>query len=151
MNRWKVIMATIIMGLATLTAGCQYLPAILPVVSDIITEIIDAQRKAEQLDEAVQGYFEKYPNKAMEAKWKGAMDKVHASIDVALKAAHGVEDVAEQDVAGAMHNFVLAWQEARELAMSIGVVGAAGVVSAGPMAGVVIGEPLAVQRLQGGG
>jgi hypothetical protein len=150
MKRWSWILAiAVAMALGISTSGCQVLPKILPVVADVITEIIDAQNKVAALDAVAQSWFEKYPNEAMQKKWDGVMDKVKATIDVALKAAHGVEDAAEADVMGAMQNFVQAWAEARELALSIGFMGANGTMNAGPGAGTVLEEPLAVQRSRG--
>jgi hypothetical protein len=129
--------------------GCQYLPAVLPVVADIITEIIDAKDKIEKIDAAAQAWFAQYPNADMQKKWSGAVDKANAAIDAALKAAHGVEDASEKDVMGAMQNFVAAWQILRELATSIGFVGANGTINAGPATGGVIEDPIAVKRSGG--
>lgn len=129
--------------------GCQYLPAVLPVVADIITEIIDAKDKIEKIDAAAQAWFAQYPNADMQKKWTDAVDKANAAVDVALKAAHGVEDASEKDLQGAMANFVSAWQTLRELATSIGFVGANGTVNAGPATGGVLDDPIAVKRSQG--
>ncbi len=150
MKRWTwILMVAVAMTLGATTSGCQLLPKVLPIVADIITEVLDAQQKMKALDAAAQAWFEKYPNEAMQKKWTGAMDKANAAIDVALKAAHGVEDAAEQDVAGAMNNWIAAWQTLRELATSIGFMGANGTMNAGPAAGLVLEEPLAVKRSRG--
>jgi hypothetical protein len=150
MKKWfQVLAIALTLALGVTTSGCQLLPKVLPIVADIITEVIDAQNKMAAVDEIAQAWFEKYPNPAMEKKWDGAMDKAKAAIDVALKAAHGVEDAAEQDVAGAMANFVQAWQGIQELATSIGFMGANGTINAGPGAGTVLEQPLAVKRAQG--
>lgn len=149
-KRWTWILAiAVAMTFGGATSGCQLLPKILPIVADIITEIIDAQNKVEAIDGVAQAWFKQYPNDAMQKKWAGAMDKAKAAIDVALKATHGVEDAAEQDVAGAMNNFIQAWQTVRELATSIGFMGANGTMNAGPGAGTQLEEPLAVKRSQG--
>lgn len=150
MKRWAWMLTVAVAAtLGVSTSGCQYLPAVLPVVSDIITEIIDAQKKMEALDAAAQAWFEQYPNDAMKKKWDGAMDKADAAIDVALKATHGVESAAERDVATAMNEWIEAWQTLRELATSIGFMGVNGTMNAGPAAGVVLDEPLALRRVRG--
>lgn len=151
MKRWTWILAVAVaMTFGVSTSGCQLLPKILPVVADIITEVLDAKQKMQALDAAAQAWFEAYPhNEAIQKKWAGAMDKANAAIDVALKATHGVEDAAEQDVAGAMDNWIAAWQTLRELAASVGFMGANGVMNAGPASGIVLDEPLAVKRSRG--
>jgi hypothetical protein len=130
-------------------ASCQYLPKVLPIVADIITEIIDAKDKLDKIDAAAQAWFKQYPNDDMKKKWLGAMDKARAAIDAALKAAHGVESVAEKDLMAAMQKFVQAWQTLSQLATSIGFMGAGGTLNAGPASGHVLEEPLAVKRSRG--
>ena len=150
MKKWTwVLMVAVAMTLGVSASGCHVLPKVLPIVADVITEILDAQQKMKALYAAAQAWFEKYPNDSMKKKWDGAMDKANAAIDVALKATHGVEDAAEQDVAGAMNNWIAAWQTLRELATSIGFMGANGTMNAGPATGVVLEEPLAVKRSRG--
>ena len=150
MKRWMwTVAVAVAMTFGVSTSGCQYLPAVLPIVADIITEIIDAQKKLDEVDQMAQAWFTQYPNDAMKKKWDGAVDKDRAGIDAALKATHGVEDAAEKDVMGAMNNFVQAWQIVRELATSIGFMGADGTINAGPGAGGKLEEPIAVQRAKG--
>jgi hypothetical protein len=150
MKKWAgILMVSMAMTFSMATSGCELLPKVLPVIADVITEIIDAQNKMKALDAGAQAWFKQYPNEAMQKKWSGAMDKAQAAIDVALKATHGAEDAAEQDIMGAMNNWVAAWQTLRELATSIGFMGANGTMNAGPSSGVVLDEPLAVKRSRG--
>lgn len=150
MTRWAaILMVSVVMAFSVASSGCHVLPKVLPIVADVITEILDAQQKMKALDAAAQAWFEKYPNESMQKKWNGAMDKANAAIDVALKTTHGAQDAAEQDVAGAMDNWIAAWQTLRELGTSIGFVGANGTMNAGPATGVVLDEPLAVKRSRG--
>jgi len=136
----------LVIGAPTLLCGCpQVMSKVLPVVKDIVVEILDAERKIDLVDDQAKQWFAKYPNAVLEGDWQKAVDKTKASLDIALKTAHGAEELAEGDREAAFHEFGLAWQALMELASQIGMVTRGGTFAAGPMMGVAIEPPLALQ------
>jgi hypothetical protein len=141
---------TFVLLVAPLTlTGCPQIAAqLLPIVTDIITDFLDAERKLEQVDAQAQAWFAKYPNEKMRTDWQKAVDEARATLDVALKTARGAEDLAESDYQAAFQKFGLAWQQVIELATSVGIVSAAGTYGAGPMMGARVEPPVCLARMK---
>jgi len=143
----RLLMTILLCTIAPLTlTGCPQLAAVLPIVTDIITEILDAERKIDQADAHAQEWFANYPNEALESKWKTSVDRTRASLDVALKTAHGAENLGQADHAAAFQQFAAAWAQLYELGVEIGIIGKEGALGTGPRAGIAIGTPLALSR-----
>ena len=121
----------------------------LPIVADILAEILDAQRKVDQVDAAAQEWFKKYPNEKMQADWSVAVERARASLDIAIKAAHGAEEVGKADPAAAFAMFNQAWVKLIDLAHKIGVVSPGGEYGAGPNIGITVEPPLCLSRGSG--
>ena len=128
------------------TTGCAAIAKILPIVTDIIAEILDAQRKVDQVDAAAKAWFAKFPNEKMEGDWSTAVERTRASLDIAIKAAHGAEELGEADPVAAFAMFNDAWAKMIELALNIGIVSPGNEYGAGPNQGIVVEPPLCLSR-----
>lgn len=149
MKTWitRLLMTIMLCTIAPLTlTGCPALAKVLPIVTNIITEILDAERKLDAVDAHAQQWFKSYPNEALEAKWKTSVDHARASLDVALKTAHGAEELSQADHQAAFQQFGAAWTKLYELGISIGIIGKEGAISTGPRAAIIIETPLALSR-----
>ena len=139
--------ALLALGLLCVTPGCEMLgPRIVPVITTLLTEMIDGKNKLEALDGAAQAWFKEYPNEALQYDWKIAVDRVQASIDIALAAAHGVSELSQDNHVAAAARFVSAWLGLATLARQIGILGSGDVLGSGPHRGLALTEPLACQR-----
>lgn len=122
--------------------------AVLPIVKDVIIEIVDAEQKLDLVDGAAAAWFKKYPDARLASEYQNASDRVRASLNVALQMAHGTRDLAEGDIDAAFHQFGLAWMKLWEMAQQIGFVTEGGTLQAGPVVGLSLEPPLALSRTQ---
>jgi hypothetical protein len=141
-----VLTALLCVSAPVLLTGCPQLASLLPIVQTIITEIMDAERKLDQVDGAAQDWFKKYPNEAMQTQWATAVEVARAGLDVANKTAHGANEVGNVDPVAAFQHFNAAWVKLIELGTKIGIVSPGGEFGAGPNVGIVVQPPLCLSR-----
>jgi len=144
----RVLLTLMVVVFSFTLAGCQgFWPKALPVITDIIIKVIDAEQQLDAIEQGVEAYLKEQPNPEIEAKVKAFLGRVKASLQSALRTAEAVRSTGEGDSAQAFKELQAAWVALIGLLTEIGVVDSAGVLSAGPQKGLQVAQPLAMGRL----
>jgi hypothetical protein len=143
----KIINMCVSMVLALALTGCQgFWQKALPVITDIIIKVIDAEQQLDAIEQGVAVYLKESPDPETGAKVQAFLGRVKASLKIALATAEGVRSTGEGSSMQAFKDFQVAWTELIGLLAEIGVVDTAGALATGPYKGLQLTEPLALRE-----
>ena len=124
--------------------GCGLLHAAVPVISEIVAIVSDAQEILAIIDAAAQLFFAQHPELVeARARYTSIMSKAHVSLDAAIRTMRGATELEQNKVDEAFANFRVAYGDLLALVESLGLTHG-GKFAAGPRAGEAIPQPIAI-------
>ena len=141
----KKLMLLLAMVLCTIFSfpGCAAINRALPILTDVIVAVQDAQQILEIIDAAADAWFEQHPDPAMKIKYAKAIGKCRTALDVALRTSRGAKELNQQEVDKAFQDFKVAYGELTSLLQGAGIMGSDNLLKASPHQ-VRVPEPLAL-------
>lgn len=141
----KKLMLLLAMVLCTIFSfpGCAAVNRALPILTDVIVAVQDAQQILEVIDSAADAWFEQHPDPNMKTKYAKAIDKCRTALDVALRTSRGAKELNQQEVDKAFQDFKVAYVELTSLLQGAGIMGKDNLLKASPHQ-VRVPEPLAL-------
>lgn len=130
-SRFLSPIALLLLG-SMATTGCASFAAALPVLVDVIAIVTDAQQILSLIELAAQKYFAAKPNAVLQEKYEKALVKAKLSLDAALRAARGAQELDQKQASAAFEDFRAAYQDLLEVLKEAGVVGVDGALRAAP-------------------
>jgi hypothetical protein len=131
--------------LVSMLWSCQgFLQKALPVITDIIIKVIDAEQQLDAAEQGAAAYLKQQPDPAAEAKIEASLERVKTSLRIALREAQVVQISGEGSSQQAFEELQGAWAELIDLLTETGVVGDDGALVAGPSKGLQLQQPLAL-------
>lgn len=100
--------------------GCASLAKIAPVVADLIVAVEDAEAFLNETDAYMRRVFAAFPDPEGEKRYAAAMSATRASLRLALRSAHGAEDLTKEDADKAFAEFRAAYAELMKVVKEVG-------------------------------
>jgi hypothetical protein len=141
----KAIIWLVVLIMSFTLAGCQgSWQKALPVITDIIIKVIDAEQQLGAIEQEAVAYFKESPNSEAEAKVQAFLGRVKASLQIALRTAEALRSTGEGSTEQAFKELQEAWTALIGLLTEIGVVDDQGALTAGPQKGLQVAQPMAL-------
>ena len=137
--------SAIVMVMALLLAGCQgFWSKALPVITDIIVKVMDAEQQLDAIEQGVNAYLKAHPSPAAEQALREGISATRSALRTALAAAEGARATGEGDPQLAFEQYRQAYQQLVALLTQLGILDANGMLLVGPGSGRVLDPPLAM-------
>jgi hypothetical protein len=138
--------------LAVGATGCAAISKALPYLIDTVLYVQDAAQVLDMIDAHVKTVLKAVPNPEVEANYAVAMKASREALTIALRAAKGAQNLSQEKVDQAFHEWDQAWKKLQALLTGASLMGPGGkLLGAGGAEVATIPVPLLATRQADGG
>ena len=117
-------------GAITVLPGCAAFAAAIPVITEVVTYVSDAQQILSAIQIISQTFFAEHPNPDLQKKLAQDLSEAHLALDTIVQIGQGAKDLSDKDLVDAIAKFQKVYTDIDAILKQTGLVPPAGTLRA---------------------